>query len=278
MTSSDTNLPPQTTDVDFFMAGCPRCGTTWVHAALKDHPEIYLPPQKQTYFFDEFYENGIDWYLENFRGKTRDHKVAGEIATGYSLPHALPRLAEHFPHAKILLAMRNPAERAYSFFQSRAVSEGWRTVMEAAAAQPNILEQGRYADHIERIYQHFPKEKVMLLFYDDLKNDDRAYLSSILNFLGVDASFQSKQLGRMVQVAAFPGLRRVIRRMRLGWALDRLSGSAVGDWIRKRLKDNSVRRYPPMDKATKEFLFDYYRPHNERLMKLCDRDLSDWTE
>ena len=107
--------------VNFFMVGCPRCGTTWVHAALKDHPQIYLPPQKQTYFFDVNYDEGLDWYLANYEGVTDSHKAVGEIATGYSLPHALPRLAEHFPHDKIMLAMRNPSERAYSFYQSRAV-------------------------------------------------------------------------------------------------------------------------------------------------------------
>jgi len=265
-----------TSDINFFMAGCPRCGTTWVHMALKDHPQIYLPSRKQTYFFDVNYEKGIDWYLESYRRIEDCHKAVGEISTGYSLPHALPRLAEHFPHARIMLAMRDPAERAYSFFQSRAVSAGWENIREATAAKPTILDQGRYIEHVERIYEHFPPDRVLLLFYDDLKIDDRAYLRQILEFLGVDPSHESSQLGRIVQVAAFPRTRRLLRRMKLGPVLDQISRSVIGDYLRKSLKSSTRPRYPAMDAATRAYLYDYYKPFNDRLAQLTGRDLSSW--
>lgn len=222
------------------------------------------------------YDKGIDWYLGNYKAVEDRHKAVGEIATGYSLPHALPRLASHFAGARIMLAMRNPAERAYSFYQSRAVTEGWKSVAEAAREQPEILDQGRYIEHIERIYDYFPEDRVLLLFYDDLQSDDRAYLRRILEFLGVDTGYESSQLGRMVQVAAFPRLRRILRRMKLGPVLDRVSASIIGDQLRKQLKASSLRRYPAMDADTRTFLHDYYRPYNERLAALCKRDLSHW--
>jgi len=273
---TEVNTPPDPSIVSFFMVGCPRCGTTWVHTALKDHPEVYLPPKKQTYFFDESYEKGLSWYMANFSDVSVRHKAVGEIATGYSRPHALPRLAEHFPNALILLAMRNPTERAYSFYQSRAVQSGWKSFNEAIGAQPRILEQGKYIEQIEHIYEYFPKERVLLLFYDDLKADDRTYLRSILEFLAVDPEFRSRQLGRMVQVGAFPQLRRVFSRSKLEPILDFVSSSPAGDWIRKQLKSTGVRRYPPMGDETRTFLLDYYRPYNERLAALCGRDLSKW--
>ncbi len=258
------------------MVGCPRCGTTWVHAALKDHPQIYLPQQKQTYFFDVNYDKGLDWYLANFDGVTDSHLGVGEIATGYSLPHALPRLAEHFPHVKVMLAMRNPSERAYSFFQSRAVVQGWGSLSDAANEQPEILTQGRYIDQIDMLKDYYPDDRILLLFYDDLHNDDRAYLRSILRFLNVDDTWQSPQLGRMVQVAAFPRLRRTLRGLGMSPMLDIISRSGLGDLIRKQLKSRNVRRYAPMDPETREFLNDYYRPYNLRLQEYSGRDLSAW--
>ena len=48
-------------DITFLMVGCQRCGSTWLYEALKEHPEIYLPAEKQTHFFDESYDNGMDW-------------------------------------------------------------------------------------------------------------------------------------------------------------------------------------------------------------------------
>lgn len=258
------------------MVGCPRCGTTWLHSALKDHPEVYLPAQKQTYFFDVNYENGLAWYLSNFSQAGERHKAVGEIATGYSQRHALPRLASDFPHAQVLLAMRDPAERAYSFYQSRAVGEGWKSLREAVDAQPEILELGRYVEHIERIYEFFPPERVLFLFYDDLEADDRAYLRRVLEFIGVDPDFESRHFGSLIQVAAFPRLRRFLRRMKMGPLVDVVSKSPLGDMLRKRLKTSSFRRYPPMDEETRAFLRDYYRPYNERLAALCGRDLTTW--
>lgn len=267
---------PSPATVNFFMVGCPRCGTTWVHAALKDHPQVFLPPQKQTYFFDVNYEKGLDWYLANYEGVTDTHIAVGEIATGYSLPHALPRLVEHFPHVKVMLAMRNPAERAYSFYQSRAVGQGWTNLRQAANDQPEILTQGQYIEQIDRLRQHFSEDRIQLLFYDDLHDNDRAYLRSILRFLEVDTDYESPQIGRMVQVAAFPRLRRTLRQLKMGPILDLISKSPLGDLIRKQLKSRGVKRYAPMDAETKAFLVDYYRPYNERLQEYAGRDLSAW--
>lgn len=269
---------PSPATVNFFMVGCPRCGTTWVHAALKDHPQVYLPPQKQTYFFDVNYDRGMDWYLANYQGVDDSHKAVGEIATGYSLPHALPRLAEHFPHVRVMLAMRNPSERAYSFYQSRAVGEGWTSLREAAEEQPEILTQGRYIEQIDMLRQYFPDDRIGLFFYDDLHGDDDAYLRSILRFLDVDVDYESPQIGRMVQVAAFPRLRRTLRRLKMGPLLDLVSKSALGDVIRKQLKSRGVKRYAPMDADTRTFLNDYYRACNERLQEYSGRDLSAWMQ
>jgi hypothetical protein len=271
------NQTPTPDIVNFIMVGCPRCGTTWVNAALKDHPQVFLPPQKQTYFFDVSYDKGIDWYLANFTGATPKHLAVGEIATGYSQDHAVPRLAEHFPHVKILLAMRNPSERAYSFYQSRAVGEGWQNIREAVAAQPAILEQGKYIDQIEHLLKYYDREKLQLLFYDDLHQDDKAYLRSILEFLQVDTNYESPQLGRMVQVAAFPRVRRIMRRLKLGWLVDFVSKSPIGDMLRKQIKSRGVKRYAGMDADTRAFLDNFYRPYNQRLQSFSGRDLSGWT-
>ena len=270
------DLVPDPSIVNFFVAGCPRCGTTWLHAALSKHPEIYLPARKQTYFFDTHYEKGLEWYMESYADVDRGHKAVGEVATGYSQAHALPRLAEYFPHARILLAMRDPAERAYSFYRSRSVVEGWRSFREAAETKPEILEQGKYIEQIEHILEFYPQERLLLLFYDDLEADDRSYLRRVLEFLEVDPDYESEQLGRMVQVAAFPRTRRLLHRARLDWLADRVSSSPVGDLLRRRLKSSGARRYPPMDDATREFLRDYYRPYNERLAAHTGRDLSKW--
>ena len=36
---------------NFIIAGFPKCGTTSLHYYLEEHPEIYMPTQKELHFF-----------------------------------------------------------------------------------------------------------------------------------------------------------------------------------------------------------------------------------
>ena len=268
----------QPAPLTFLMVGCQRCGSTWVDKALRGHPEIYTPPQKQTYFFDLHYDRGIDWYVTNFDGVQPGHKAVGEIATGYCLPHAIPRMAEHFPDVQLIMSMRNPIDRAYSFYQSRSAKFGWSSFDEAAEARPEILERGRYIEQIELLLKYYDRDRLLLLFYDDLKADDRSYLKSILQFLQVDETFESKQIGKVVQVAIFPKLRRRLNRMGLSWAVDLVSKSPLGDLLRKRMKTSKIQRYKPMPDDLRARLVEYYKPLNDRLAAFAGRDLSHWNK
>ena len=264
--------------VTFLMVGCQRCGSTWVDAALRDHPEIYLPAQKQSYFFDQHYDRGIDWYLDRFRDVTSAHRAVGEIATGYSLPHAVPMMAEHFPDAKLIMAMRHPIERAYSNFRTRRAEQGWSSFEDALEQSPDLLERGAYIDQIEHLLEHYPRDRMLFLLYDDLDRDDRAYLRRILEFLEVDPDIDSRQIGQRKNAAAYPRLRRVLHRAGLKPALRALSKSPVGDMIRRRNKKTGGVAAPSIDPATRTRLVDHFRPLNDRLGTFLDRDLAAWNQ
>jgi hypothetical protein len=267
-------VTPET--ISFVMAGCQRCGTTWVDAALRDHPQIFLPAQKQTYFFDENYDRGIDWYLEQFDGIGPEQSAVGEISTGYCLPHAAPLLARHLPHVKLIMAMRHPVDRAYSNFQVRKAVNDWPTFEDAIERSPDLLDRGRYIEQIEALLEHFPRERLLCVLYDDLKNDDRAYLRSILTFLEVDADFQSSEIGKKRNATMFPRLRKVLHRMGLKPMLAMVSRSPVGDVVRRSNKKRGRSSSATMNPDTRARLIEYFRPANERLASFLDRDLSAW--
>ncbi len=266
-------------DLTFLMVGCSRCGTTWVDKALRDHPEVYLPRNKQTYFFEDNYDKGIGWYLNHFQNIQPSHRAIGEIATYYSQPDLVPLLAEHFPHAKLLMSVRNPVDRAYSFYQSRASKSNWKSVEQAIEEQPNeIIERGKYSDQIEAILKHFPEEQFKVVFFDDLKSHPEQFLKSILQFLRVDDSFESSQIGQMVQVTIDPRIRRTLKKMGLQPLMDYVSDRPIGDKIRSFLKKSNMRRYKPINSNDKQLLQEIYRPYNIKLQELTGRDLSAWDE
>lgn len=258
------------------MVGCQRCGTTWVDAALREHPQVFLPPQKQTYFFECHYEKGIDWFLKNFAGAGPAHKAVGEIATGYSLLSAIPLLARHFPKVKLVMTMRHPVERAYSNFTARQEAQGWTSFEETVDKEPDFLERGRYIEQIEAILNHYPRERLLLRLYDDLSKDDRAYFRSICEFLGVDPSFESSQFGQQRNAASLPGFRRTLHSIGLKPVLKVLSGTFVGDAIRRARKKSGKKGYAEMSSETRARLCAYFKPYNDRLAGLLGRDLSAW--
>ena len=261
--------------VTFFMVGCQRSGTTWTDAALRDHPAVFLPESKQSYFFDCNYDKGLDWFMERFEGTRSTQTAVGEIATGYCLQDAVPRMAKHFPHVQLLMVMRNPIDRAYSNYQTRKTECGWTSFEQALEVEPEFLERGMYIDQVEVLLKYYEREKILFLLYDELNEDDRGYLKSILDFLDVDSSRESSLFGQRKNAALFPRLRKWLRTFGLNYFIKLISRTSVGDWIRRNRK-NKGKAYQPMNPETKEKLIEYFRPYNDRLSALLQCDLSHW--
>ena len=266
--------------VTFLMLGFQRCGTTWVDEALREHPEIFLPAEKQTFYFNRYYdEKPMAWYAEHFVGVQPHHKAVGEIASHYTAPEVVPRIARELPEARIILAMRNPIERAYSNFLAKQGIEGnaWASFQEAVEQSPELLTRGQYIDTIETLLEHYDREQLLLLFYDDLLANDREYLRQILLFIGVDASFESSQIGQRRYGSRTARLRKALGPIGRNALLHRVRRTAAFNVVRRILKRfDQVDYSKAIDPATRARLIEHFRPYNDRLAALTGRDLSAW--
>ncbi len=272
--------PPQIEEkptISFLMIGCQRCGTTWTDAALRTHPQVFLPERKQSYFFDRNYDKGIDWYLERFRDARKEQTAVGEVATGYCLLEAIPFLAEHFPNTKLLMVMRNPIDRAYSNFQSRKIEEGWETFEEALESNADIYERGQYIDQIVRLLAFYNRENILFLLHDDLNSNDKAYIHSIYDFIGVDSAVDTPMIGQIKNAAMYTSWRKRLHQLGLKSIVRLISKSWIGDQIRRSRK-NKGRAYMSMNPKTKEKLQKHFAPYNKKLSTFLGRDLSKWDE
>ncbi|MAB82797.1 MAG: hypothetical protein CMJ24_05095 [Phycisphaerae bacterium] len=272
--SNGSNEGPLT----FLMVGCQRCGTTWIDAALRDHPEVYLPDDKQSYFFDRHYDKGIDWYLDRFASAGPEHRAVGEIATGYCLVDVVPTVAEHFPDVKILMVVRHPVDRLMSNYQVRKQEQGWVSLEKALAAKTDLLERSRYADQLEVILRHWPREQVKVLFQEDLARDDRAYFRDICEFIGVDPDVETSQFGQIKNSAMFPRIRRTFTALRMRPVLDLLSRSPIGSALRRMKKRSGKRGYATMKPELRQRLLDEFRSCNQRLAEYTGRNLDHWNQ
>ncbi len=210
---------------DFFILGAMKSGTTSLFRYLIQHPLIAPPAHKELHYYDHkcYDEWSLDDYLSQFP-KKREGTMSGE-ATAYYLrhPHTSQWIARDFPDARLIVLLRNPVDRAYSHFQQRLkknkadrpfldaikaedalVADEWKRACDDETyqcrfAQANsYLSRGRYAEQLETWFARFPRERVHVLFTDDLKANPQQEVRNLIDFLDlppcgtIDTGFREK--------------------------------------------------------------------------------------
>ena len=138
----------------FVIIGGQRCGTTWLHRAIAEHPEVFVADPKELHFFDNHYERGLGWYYGRFT-PSNGHKAWGEATPAYlHRPECDTRLHAAAPDARLVAILRHPVDRAYSAYQlMRNTLSAGMSFEEALGASPELIERGLYADHLERWFE-----------------------------------------------------------------------------------------------------------------------------
>jgi hypothetical protein len=231
---------------DFFVIGAAKAGTTSLYALLDRHPGIFMPEIKEPEFFarDDLYGQGIEGYAEKFAAARAD-QIVGEASTIYSLAPFFPKTAErihrHVPDAKLIYVMRQPVERAYSFYvqilknyqnvtRDYAVHRSFEDFIlpeRHARAAPRDKAFSRVNDHlpdmpdlclagsdyvaqIESYLAYFPRRNMLFLTFEDFVRDRRAALRQITDFLGAeplaDQVFDEKGVTTNISRAHFAAL------------------------------------------------------------------------
>ena len=72
-------------NINFYCIGAQKAGTTTIHDILINHPDIFLPSDKEAHFFDfeSRYSRGITWYLNEFFQSVGNEKIVGSITPEY---------------------------------------------------------------------------------------------------------------------------------------------------------------------------------------------------
>ena len=154
---------------NFLYVGPDKAGSSWLHEVLLKHPDVYLTPAKDLYFFDRYYDRGLAWYAAQFRD-ARHEAVVGEVCQDYLFhPEAAERIHETLGPVRVMVSLRDPVERAWSsYLYMRKHGIGPDTFGEALRSRPELLEHGRYATGLDRFLRRFPSELVHVALFDDL--------------------------------------------------------------------------------------------------------------
>jgi hypothetical protein len=297
---------------NFLIIGAAKSGTTALYAYLKQHPEIYMSPVKEPRFFAFEGEpqnyNGPKNEGERFNRETifdlttylslfenaKDEKAIGEASPAYlsRSEKASKRIRHYIPDVKLIVILRQPAERAYSAFL-HTVRQGTETNLnfETALALENKRIKhnwesiwhhkslGFYYRQLAPYYEKFDKQQIKIYLFDDLEKNASALVKDIFTFLEVDNSF-NPDISERINASGIPRSR---------WVYDFFGPSDnllrdalkffVPDKFRKPLvkkikSENLIR--PQISKELRWKLTAEYRDDILKLQDLIDRDLSPW--
>lgn len=191
--------------VGLFIAGVQKAGTTSLDAYLRLHPDLIGPSVKETHVFDD---ETLDWSqppderLHAFYPPARRDELRFEATPITSFwPPALARVRRYNPHARIVIILRDPIERAWSQWCmqrhhgteplafAEAIREGRRR-LEAGAPESawrlfSYVERGMYTAQIRRALMLFSDKQVLLLDHATLFRDVAGALRRIADFANI---------------------------------------------------------------------------------------------
>lgn len=185
--------------LDFFIVGVQKGGTTALDRMLRAHPSIQMSAKKEIHFFDN---EQIDWSAPEY-GPLHDQfdwsreALRGEATPIYIYwPHSMERLARYNPSARLIVCLRHPVYRAHSHWRMEtkrgrdnlafadAIRAGRARVGEAHRTY-SYVERGFYASQLRRAFGLFDRRCMLFLRTDDLWSRTGHQLERVYRFLGV---------------------------------------------------------------------------------------------
>ena len=291
---------------NFFIIGAPKCGTTSIHATLKNHPDIFMPDQKELQFFatDLFCKNYITkkQYLELF-SPAKDEKIIGEASVWYLYSKDAPINIKKFnKNSKFLVILRNPVHmleslhaqfifdnmEQFSNFQLALDMEDERKrgkLVKSSVSNRKFLYYSdivRYLEQIKRYLELFGEENVKILIFEKLLKNPEEHINSISDFLEI-SRFE------------LPDMQRLNRRKEAGSSILRslinppnklkdAMRTCIPFGIRRRIVEfvisiNSVdAQEKPISRNLISQIRSYYLHEIRELERITKTDLSCWLE
>lgn len=197
----------------FMIIGAQKCGTTWLHQCLRQHPQIFLPEAKDDEFFSYHAtpsDQQVDAWLKRYACAEHDALIGDATASYFWSPLAPPwatrpeQFNQQIPATlaqvigtdlKIIILLRNPVQRAVSAYLHH-ISMGSLSANSSilnAPAELGIVSIGFFGQHLQHWLAHYPAESI----YVETRSIRQAHeliLADIVAFLGaVTFTFNESQ-------------------------------------------------------------------------------------
>jgi hypothetical protein len=176
---------------DFIIIGAMKCATSTLHAQLARQPGVFMTTPKEPSFFsdDDVHARGADWYRSLFAGAPPG-AMRGESSTHYTKlpahPRTIERLRAYGAEPRLIYIMRDPIDRLVSQYIHEWTESRIRgSIDHAVETFPPLVDYGRYAMQLAPWIEAFGRERILLVFFERLRDQPEAQLQRVCRFLGL---------------------------------------------------------------------------------------------
>ncbi len=200
---------------DFLIVGTQKGGTTSLYYYLSQHPDVVSSPRKEINYFNLCANRPIGEYKHYFplriEKSLNKRMIAGEATPDYLIYTQVPKFIKRvLPQVKVIILLRNPADRAYSHYaHNLMMKREWLSFEDALDIEEKRIgknyldifsskndmiknfanysyrERGMYADQIAPFFEVFDSDNILILQSERLFKSPLEVTNECLNFLGL---------------------------------------------------------------------------------------------
>jgi hypothetical protein len=165
------------------------------------------------------HKRNFEWYSSLFPDV--QDKITGDLTPAYTIlsEPLVAKINQHLPDAKIILLLRNPAERDWSQYKMVLKRTGRTDLLndtENEHFRKIIKEKGdrsNYAAAIKNWSKHYSEKQFFIGFYDAILTHPQQLFDEICAFLGIDSfdtGSTSAYFNKGIEKSAHPAVEKLL--------------------------------------------------------------------
>ncbi|MCG9127697.1 sulfotransferase domain-containing protein [Candidatus Poribacteria bacterium] len=305
------------------VGGTTKAATTSLYSYLSDHPSICAASYKETRFFldieyplpSKFRFNGdIEEYNSLFT-QCKEGEIRMESTPDYLYcSSALDRIATYLPKSKLVFSLREPISRIISWYRfgkqidrlpkslsiddyienmfaidspsqnSNNMNKGTVPIEDTITQQyMQTLQQGCYSTYLKKYLEQIDRNRIHILYYEQIAEEPLKELMDICNFVGIDPKFYTDYTFEVtnrtetMRNSSFHKQYRNLRFKMRGWTHNKPIIHKPLKIVRKAIEpiylkmNTRPQENINISKKTKDRLINYYRDDVHSLTELTGK-------
>jgi len=293
---------------NFLIIGAAKSGTTTLYEQLKMHHKVFMQKIKKTNYFAlknnkikflketvarGYYEDFV-YNLEDYLALFHDcdkYKAIGEASPIYLFDKDAPyEIKKMIPDVKLIVILRNPIERAFSNFLMHHPGIGYETTknfiealeLEEERKKNNwwwgfyYKEAGLYSIQLERYFSLFKRSQILILLYEELKDNPDVVYSKIADFLNISPFFTDPQ--KQYNATKIPRIRsieKLLQNKYLSFIGRMLFTKKSRQFFKKTIRSINSTKISITDEEY-NYLIEYFENDIKKLEKMLNLNLKHW--